>query len=56
MQEKRHSADYDPHESFTKSEVLADIALVEQAISDFESADAKDRRAFCAFTLFQKRG
>lgn len=55
MQEKRHAADYDPHGHFTKSEVLADIALVAQAISDFESEDAKDRRAFCAFTLFKSR-
>lgn len=55
MQEKRHAADYDPHERLTKSEVMADIALVEQAISDFEGSDAKDRRAFCAFVLFKKR-
>lgn len=55
MQEKRHAADYDPHANFTKSEVLADIALVEQAITDFEAEDAKDRRAFCAFVLFKKR-
>ena len=55
MQEKRHAADYDPQERFTKSEVLADIALVEQTISDFEAEDAKDRRAFCALALFKKR-
>lgn len=55
MQEKRHSADYDPHERFTKSEVLADIAFVTQAISDFEAEDAKDRRAFCALVLFKNR-
>lgn len=55
MQEKRHAADYDPQERFTKSEVLSDIAIVEQAISDFESQDAKDRRAFCAFVLFKNR-
>lgn len=55
MQEKRHTADYDPHARFTKTEVLADIALVTQAISDFENEDAKDRRAFCAFVLFKRR-
>lgn len=55
MQEKRHSADYDPHERFTKSEVLADISLVEQAVSDFEKEDAKDKRAFCAYVLFKAR-
>jgi len=55
MQEKRHNADYDPHVRFAKSEVLADIALVEQAIAGFEAADAKDRRAFCAYVLFRRR-
>ncbi len=55
MQGKRHAADYDPHPHFTKSEVLADIALVRQAINDFEQEDAKDRRAFCAFLLFTRR-
>jgi hypothetical protein len=55
MQDKRHSADYDPHAKFTKSEVLTDIALVEKAITDFEATDAKDRRAFCAHVLFKRR-
>jgi len=55
MQDKRHLADYDPHEKFTKSEVLNDIALVENAIRGFEACDAKDRRAFCAYVLFKKR-
>jgi uncharacterized protein (UPF0332 family) len=55
MQDKRHAADYDPHVRLTKSEVLADIASVEQAMADFEREDAKDRRAFCAFVLFRKR-
>lgn len=55
MQDKRHRADYDPHASFTKSEVLNDIALVVKAITDFEKCDMKDRRAFCAFVLFKRR-
>lgn len=55
LQEKRHAADYDPHCKLTKSEVMADIAVVEQAIADFEAEDAKDRRAFCAFILFKNR-
>lgn len=55
MQERRHAADYDPQARFTKSEVLADIAWVEQSISDFEGESIKDRLAFCAFVLFQKR-
>lgn len=55
MQDKRHSADYDPHAKFTKSEVLNDLALVSKAIADFEACDAKDRRAFCAYVLFKPR-
>jgi hypothetical protein len=55
MQDKRHSADYDPHAKFTKSEVLNDISLVEKVIADFEGSDAKDRRAFCAYVLFKTR-
>jgi hypothetical protein len=55
MQEKRHLADYDPHERFSKSEVLADIAVVRQAVSEFEKAVTKDRRAFCAYVLFKRR-
>jgi hypothetical protein len=55
MQDKRHQADYDPHAKFTKSEVLNDIALVAKAIADFETCDAKDRRAFCTFVVFKRR-
>lgn len=55
MQAKRHSADYDPHSKFTKSEVINDITTVVNAIRNFESADTKDRRAFCAFVLFKMR-
>jgi uncharacterized protein (UPF0332 family) len=55
MQEKRHSADYDPFVSFTRSEVIQDIATIELAISNFEKESTKDRRAFCAFILFKKR-
>ena len=55
MQEKRHLADYDPFENFTKSAVTQDIATVKQTIIDFGSAPIKDRRAFCAFVLFKRR-
>ena len=55
MQEKRHSADYDPLAKFTKSEVLQDLILVEKAIKDFHNEDKKDRRAFCVAMLFKYR-
>lgn len=55
MQKKRHDADYDPYAKFTKSEVKADIALVKQAITDFEAQSTKDRRAFCVHILFKHR-
>ncbi len=55
MQEKRHLADYDPHERFLKSSVLSDIAIAEQAIKDFVAQPAKDRRAFCVHVLFKYR-
>lgn len=55
MQEKRHRADYDPSASFTKSEVAADVALVEQTILDYRSVSSKHRRAFCAYVLLKQR-
>ena len=55
LQDKRHSADYDPFARFVKSSVLADIELVEQALIDFKAESIKDRRAFCAYVLFKKR-
>lgn len=55
LQDKRHSADYDPFANFVKSSVLADIELAKQAIADFKAESAKDRRAFCAYVLFKKR-
>jgi hypothetical protein len=54
MQTKRHSADYDPFSKWSKSEVVNDIETVKQAIADFSSAPAKDRRAFCAHILFKQ--
>lgn len=55
MQVKRHDADYDPSASFTKSEVWTDIAIVEQAIKDFKSEQARHRRAFCIHVLLKER-
>ena len=55
MQNKRHSADYDPNVKLAKSVVVQDIETVKQVIVDFSTAPIKDRRAFCAFVLFKKR-
>jgi hypothetical protein len=55
MQEKRHSADYDPNERVYKSAVLLDIATVKTAIEDFERTPIKDKRAFAAWVLLKKR-
>lgn len=54
MQEKRHSADYDPYIKLTKSEVALDIAITEQVIADFKLENMKDKRAFCTWVLFKK--
>jgi uncharacterized protein (UPF0332 family) len=55
LQEKRHTADYDPSIRLTKSEVVADIRTAEEAITEFRKAPLKDRRAFAALVLFKKR-
>ncbi|MGI8397817.1 hypothetical protein ACRYWZ_15700 [Agrobacterium deltaense] len=54
MQIKRHNADYDPYERFTKSAVLADIAIAESVITEFEKVADVHRRAFAALVLFQQ--
>lgn len=55
LQEKRHSADYDPFVQFTKSDISTDIAAVEDTITGFKSVPTKHRRAFCAYILFKDR-
>ena len=55
MQEKRHSADYDPLEKFYKSAVSADIEQVDLAVNAFNTVSAMDRRAFCAYVLLRER-
>ena len=54
LQGKRHSADYNPLQRFSKSVVVADINLAETAIHAFKSAKTSDRRAFCAWVLFRQ--
>ena len=55
LQEKRHTADYDPKAKFLKTEVQTEVGLTRQAITDFVSAPVKDRRAFAAHVLFKRR-
>ena len=55
MQEKRHKADYDPTVTFPRLDVLSDIGAVERAISDFNQAPIKDRRALAVFVLLNLR-
>ena len=55
LQERRHSADYDPHFVITKSEAVNDIANAELAIQKLKSANLKDKRAFAAWVMFKQR-
>jgi uncharacterized protein (UPF0332 family) len=56
MQQRRHDADYDPYSRFRKSEVLADLQQVKEAISKFERCKLSERRAFAAYALLKTRG
>jgi hypothetical protein len=55
LQEKRHRADYDPHGIFQPSEVLADIAITEVIIDEFEKLPLEHRRAFAAYAMSRSR-
>ena len=55
MKKKRHLADYDPLETFTKSQVELEIANSELAIKRYKRAKPRDRRAFAALVLFKTR-
>jgi len=55
LQEKRHSADYDPFYRATKSEVRVDIESCRAAMAHLSSAPTQDRRAFCAYVLLKDR-
>ena len=58
MQTMRHSADYDPRDDdmFRRGVVLRLIGEVEDAISQFLSAPAADRREFAVYVLLPIRG
>ena len=56
FQDKRHEADYNPHQRFVKSEVVSDIDRADRAIKDFNAVDRAERLACCLWLLFEKRG
>ncbi len=61
MQKKRHRADYDPYTlggsdtTFSKSNVLHEIAVTNNFIQRFHQAPRKDRRAFAIYVLLDLR-
>ncbi len=55
MQRQRHAADYDPEANFSRSDVLQLIDETERAITQFENAATRDRRAFAIYVLFKFR-
>ena len=55
FQGRRHRADYDPDEIFTREEVLTAVTQVESAITDFSAVPAQERRAFAVYILMRER-
>ncbi len=55
MQSQRHNADYDPLETFSRSDVLQLILETTLAIDGFNRARTLDRRAFAVLVLFRLR-
>lgn len=55
LQERRHSADYDPSFKLARSEVENDINVAEASINKLDSVEVKDRRAFAAYVLLKQR-
>ncbi|HXE85438.1 MAG TPA: hypothetical protein VN524_01410, partial [Hyphomicrobiaceae bacterium] len=55
MQEKRHRADYDPHERLYKSAVETDIKAATAIIAAFRKSPLRHRRAFAAFMVVKTR-
>ena len=56
MQERRHSADYDPDPpEFNESDILQDILNTEDVIRRFHHVCARERRAFAVYVLMRTR-
>ena len=54
-QRRRHSADYNPAETYNRFEVLKFIEEIERVIPEFDAVPAIDRRAFAVYALFRTR-
>jgi hypothetical protein len=55
LQEKRHSADYDPSIRFNTSDAVLVIHVARTALAQFNSASADARDAFLSLLLFRPR-
>lgn len=55
LQVDRHSADYDPISSYSRSDTIGKIDAAELAIKALKSSSIKDRRAFAAWTAMKNR-
>ncbi len=55
LQQRRHSADYDPQHRLSRSDALAAIALAETAITALQTTPRPDRRAFAIQLLLRRR-
>jgi uncharacterized protein (UPF0332 family) len=55
LQERRHSADYDPLFRTTKSEVMDYIERAEAVIDAFNQLPVHERRPFAAHVMFKRR-
>jgi uncharacterized protein (UPF0332 family) len=55
LQEKRHTADYDPSGRVKTADASLAIATARDAVKRFQQADEADRRAFLDLLLFSPR-
>ena len=55
LQEKRHSADYDPRIHVRSSDALLTVSIARSATARFKKASARRRAAFLTFLVFPPR-
>jgi hypothetical protein len=55
LQQQRHTADYDPMVSMTRSNALAAIATARAALGRFDNAPPDAKAAFLALLIFVPR-
>jgi uncharacterized protein (UPF0332 family) len=56
LQEKRHTADYNPMARMKRSDVLMSVRTARAAFRQFQSANAEQRTTFLILLLFPPRG